>query len=198
MSDSETRSPRRRIGAQDLIGLVAVIVATVAAFAAIFQTQLMAKHQSISVWPYLQMWAGIAPDADDKSGIDAFSFNFANKGVGPAIIESVDVRYNGKSYPSLNGVVYAIAEENGINTNETPLNLSEASVDAGEVVEAGEARWVVKSSNKRLAAYMGRELYGRQTVEVDVCYCSLYRECWRLIFPSARPEEVERCEAGGP
>ena len=189
MSDQQ----KKRFNPQDYIGLIAVVVATTAALAAIFQTQLMARHQAISVWPYLQMWAGIATTESELTDIKPFSFNIANKGVGPAIIETIELRRNGEVISGWHEVFRLIAEENDMDKSTAWATMSEASIEAGEVVEAGEIRWVVQSEDRQFAMLMGREVYADRSIEVDICYCSLYKECWRLVFPSSRPEEQTSC-----
>ena len=190
MSDRQ----KKRFNPQDLIGLVAVVVATTAALAAIFQTQLMARHQAVSVWPYLQMFAGIAAKGQPTGEVKAFSFNIANKGVGPAIFETIDVRYKGEIMPGWRTVFQTVAEENNLDLEAVRRSISEANLDPGEVVQAGEIRSIIESDDYDLAALLARAIYSSRTVEVDVCFCSLYKECWRLVFPSSRPETQKTCE----
>lgn len=184
---------RPSFGLNEFVSFVAVIVASTAAFAAVYQTRLMAKHQAVSVWPYIQMWAGINTSDAGISEEPPFSFNIANKGVGPAIIENIEVRRNGEKLSSLYELMTIVAKEKDLNYTDVRQTLEEANIDAGEVVEAGEIRWVVRSGHRDLALALGQEIYGTQSIEVDVCYCSLYEECWRLIYPAARPEAVLSC-----
>ena len=86
-------------GIEKWMGYVAVLVATIAAFAALYEARLNRQHQAISVWPYLQMWAAVSFSVDPEQNEDAFSFNIANKGVGPAIINDLKLIYRGKEYP---------------------------------------------------------------------------------------------------
>lgn len=190
MSDQQ----KKKFHPQDLIGLVAVIVATCAALAAIFQTQLMARHQAVSVWPYLQMFAGFASGDQQTDEIKPFSFNITNKGVGPAIVESINLRRKGEPMSNWRVVFDAVAAEHGLDPTAVQRGISEANMDPGEVVQAGEIRTVIESGNSDLAALLAREIYVDQTIEVDVCYCSLYKECWRLVFPSSRPETQKACQ----
>lgn len=185
---------KKRISPQDLIGLVAVVVATSAALAAIFQTQLMARHQAVSVWPYLQMFVGVAAEDQQTGEIKAFSFNIANKGVGPAIIETIELRYQGEAVAGWRAIFQTVAEENNLNLDEVQRSISEANLDPGEVSQAGEIQSIIESDHNDLAALLAREIYVNRSIEVDVCYCSLYKECWRLVFPNARPETQKTCQ----
>lgn len=181
---------------QDWVGLIAVLIAAAAAVAAIYQTRLMARQQAISVWPYAQMWAGIAI-GENRTGVDEapFSFNIANKGVGPAIIETVSVRRNGKDIRGIPALLYMLADENDVSRSDLHGKIAEASLDPGEVVQAGEVRWIVRAYEDRIARLAAIEVYQKQTVEVELCYCSLYEDCWRLTFPQAKPVKVGRCTA---
>lgn len=58
----------------------------------IYQTNLMSKQNYLSILPYLQIATSNNP-ADNT-----YSLSLKNHGVGPAIIESVNLEYNGRRY----------------------------------------------------------------------------------------------------
>jgi hypothetical protein len=163
---------------------LAILVATIAAFAAIYEARINREHQAISVWPYLQMWPGIALDEPASKDYQAFSFHLANKGVGPAIIEDLKLTYKGNQHHGWQSLLVAVARESDMHGS---LHLNEAGIESGEVIEAGEIRRLIESNNQQLAHAMSKAIYADKSISYAVCYCSLYEECWKLVFPSARP-----------
>jgi hypothetical protein len=169
---------------------LAIVVATVAAFAAIYEARINREHQAISVWPYLQMWPGISVEESASRDESAFTFHIANKGVGPAIIEDLKLTFKGKPYQGWHSLLIAVARASDLEGN---LHLSEAGIEPGEVIEAGEIRWLIESKNRPLAHAMSKAIYADKSISYAVCYCSLYEECWELVFPAARPNQTNRC-----
>jgi hypothetical protein len=110
---------------------------SVKAYETIYEAKLNREQQAISVWPYLQMWAGISiSDQGTVEGGNAFSFNIANKGLGPAIIEELELNYKGKDYQSWYQLTLEIAKENKLDVKTIRNTLGEAGIEAGEVINA--------------------------------------------------------------
>lgn len=186
--DSRGSSFGRRM--DRLMSYIAIFVAIIAALAALQEARSNREHQAISVWPYVQSFAGVNFGEPTEQFPDRFAFLVTNKGVGPAIIEDLTIARNGQTYQSWSTLLYRLAEEKQV---EGPLAISESAMEAGEVLEAGELRWIARTNNLDLARHAAQLVYGTEEVTFELCYCSLYRECWRLTFPDARPEDVAAC-----
>jgi len=58
----------------------------------IYQTNLMRRQNHLSIMPYLML------STTNDSGNNTFELNLKNHGVGPAIIETVTIKYQGERY----------------------------------------------------------------------------------------------------
>jgi hypothetical protein len=118
-----------------------------------------------------------------------------NGGVGPAVIDSFELRYKGVAYApnTMNDLMHAccaaalsqrkVPQDSGI----TYSNASQTILPARESLEI----LVVPSQ-------AGQELYtalnqAREDMSVRACYCSVLDECWQTDFGSSRPTPVKEC-----
>ena len=84
--------------AEKFLSISALVVGACALTVSIIQTRIFHEQQEMSVLPYLQydIWTGLYINRNDSVG--AFSIHVENSGVGPAIIERIDLNYAGKTY----------------------------------------------------------------------------------------------------
>jgi len=146
-----------------LIGLAAVVVS-------VYTVLLQREQIRAEVWPRLSFY---------YAGMDG-EFRIANKGVGPAIIESVQLSVDGK--PARNW-----AEATSL------LGLSDDgqlySTLSGTVLSPGEHLTYLQPSSPEAFAQIRGDV-GR--ISLVVCYCSALGECWLL---ESRQEELAAVDA---
>jgi len=178
-SGALAQTPNRR----DWNGVAAVIAALVGLLALCvsgYTAYIQRQQVRAQVWPYLE--TGLSPSKHQLS--------LVNKGVGPALIRSVQIYVDDKPQRDWDAVYAAL----GLKFERRPLY----STINGIVVSAGERidQVVFKDADDF-------NLYVRQAkrVSMRVCYCSTMNECWvhdgREAEASRITQEIDACTARG-
>jgi hypothetical protein len=179
----ETRAALARLGARHWDGLAAVIAAFVGLLALLvsgYTAYLQRQQVRAQVWPYLE--PGMS---SSRREISLF-----NKGVGPAIIRSVQVLVDGK--PQRNW----------------PAAFAALGIDFGHHIPYSTVNGVVIPANDHVTQLLfpTSEDFNRYAHEVDrvvlkLCYCSSLGDCWSYDGAAATPAEtrqpVAACHALG-
>jgi hypothetical protein len=190
MSESMHRRPdssdgTRRIAMSNVGSIVAVAVSVFALALGAYQTRLMQSQARASVWPYLSIGYTYSSNTDK----DAFIWTVNNNGVGPAKVESVVLTLDDKPMKNWEEVFGVL----GV----TSASLSTAmSSLGGEVIPPNTNRETTIQPikiNERSVAKLFKAAEHR--FRMDVCYCSVYDECWIAHWQKARVDPVDRCEA---
>ena len=148
-------SPRRNWdGAAAVIAaLVGLLALCVSGYTAWLQQQQVRAQ----VWPYIE--TGISTSKHDLT--------LVNKGVGPALIRSVQIYVDGKPQRDWSAVYAAL----GLKYDRRPpySTINGIVISAGERIEQVAFRSVEDFN-----------LYARQAtrVQMRLCYCSTMNECW--------------------
>jgi hypothetical protein len=177
MEDRPNPPPQRTGPDWDRITAVAAVLIGLAAVAVSAYTVLLQREQiRAEVWPRLGFY---------YAGVEG-EFRLANKGVGPAIIETVQVTVD--EMP-----VRDWAEATTRLGLEDPGQLY-SSLD-GAVLSPGEHVSYLMPSTPQAFAEIRREA-GR--IAVTVCYCSALRDCWLIESRGDTLREVDSCPAVDP
>ncbi len=156
-----------------LMGVSAVFISLIAVAVALFQAQIAREQLKSSVWPYLEA---------TTSNVEGLKLRVANKGVGPAKIQDVRIRLDGKPVPKLTEAIDAFNPDFGWNIVKSTLNhrvlAAGESIDYLQLDEAGK---------NELSKHT------RFQLEVEICYCSVYGDCW--VSRGLSAAATERCEA---
>jgi hypothetical protein len=150
------------------------------------QTELMQKQSRASVWPYLS----IAENDIHRQGQESFTWRVDNNGVGPAKIESVVVSLDGKPYKTWREIFNVLrpdvpfhAAQSSINGMVLPPSLNrETTVEMVKLDETATAKAFLDAQSR---------------LQIDICYCSVYDECWLARKDVRFAEPVARCEIAG-
>lgn len=147
-----------------LIGLAAVVVS-------VYTVVLQREQIRAEVWPRLGFY---------YAGLDG-EFRIANKGVGPAIIESVRLTVDGK--PARNWVeataLLGLSDEGQIY-----------STLSGMVLSPGEHMAYLRPSSPEAFAQIRAEV---RRMSLVVCYCSALGDCWLLESTKDDLAAVDAC-----
>jgi hypothetical protein len=149
------------------------------------QTELMQKQSRASVWPYLT----ISENDTHRAGQESFTWRVDNNGVGPAKIESVVVGLDGKAYKTWRDIFAVLrpdepfhAAQSSINGMVLPPSLNrETTVEMVKLEDPGRARAFFDAQAR---------------FQIDICYCSVYDECWIARKDVRFAQPVARCETG--
>jgi hypothetical protein len=149
-----------------LVALAAVLIGVCGLFVAVYETSLTRKGQRASVWPHVE----VAP----SFGGGGFTISVINSGVGPARIEAASVVHSGERRQDWEDVIVAV----------TGRELSQdayTSLINGRVLPAGEREVIFRVAGDPLPTPLVtalREQVSSGVLDVTVCYCSVFDECW--------------------
>ncbi|HEY2396650.1 MAG TPA: hypothetical protein VGH81_11830 [Rudaea sp.] len=183
--DKEPSAPSadRKLAERAQWGSLAALAISVLALAVgAYQTRLMQTQARASVWPYVV----IGLDYAEKGERSGFDLHVQNNGVGPALVRSVQVRFDGKPighWPELfdalklHGTVAAVLQ--GLRGIVIPPSTNRNTDVTAIAIAQPDAAKAVFESRTRLA--------------IDICNCSIYDDCWVAHWLKSRPEPVAAC-----
>lgn len=183
MNKKRTQRKAPRFDRSDFISLLAVLISLGALGVSLYearilreQQQLMQEQQAASVWPYLEHEIVYTYDTE-KAGVQ---FAIANKGVGPARIDTAVIRLQGQTiedYSALSNILRDFFPP------DTPFTLSYASPSG--VLSADETYRILQVSSPRFPG--DAEYYRKIQLDFQLCYCSIYSDCWTLTNETGEP-----------
>jgi|GEM_PF-6950591 len=183
----------RHIQQRTSVALMASIVSVCALGVSWYQVQLSRQQQLASVWPYLSISGyGTANDKEQAWGVKV-----TNNGLGPAIIERVELRLDGKALPS-DVFMETLRAENAKADSLLRLDFTSNDLGHGSVFAASSTEnWVSflqvfegkPPSNTASNVYLPR-------VSLSIFYKSLYDEHWVSCFncPDTGLDEVRKLD----
>jgi hypothetical protein len=126
---------------------------------------------------------GEAGEADIKLAL-------LNKGVGPAIVRGMQVKYRGKAYVDFRSILADCC-----SNDAEKVSLGVGTVN-GEVIRPGEEMMFAvlpkAAQNENTWQRFNSE---RFRLEIATCYCSVFDACWVDDGSSREPREVKQCPA---
>ncbi len=168
----------------DVMALLALLVSLGALFVSIYEARIMKEQQLLmqtqqkaSVYPFLdQNW--VYNFNPDKGSI---IFTLANKGIGPAQINHIQFVLNDEPIND-----YSLLKEKLSTFFPDSANfvLSYASIDSYFLAAKEEIELFDLRFDPFPNAY---QLISQLDMEFDVCYCSIYDDCWTIVGNADQP-----------
>lgn len=171
--------------AEMLIAVCAVITSAIAVFIAWDQGRVMRAQQHGSVYPVLQADGYVSADPHVRE----IGVRFRNSGVGPALIESVDMLEDGKKLDNLNA--YRDSLPAGYDLSWT--SMVGRAVAPGETINALRISWPADEISGKVQAETAAK-WGELTMRV--CYCSVFQRCWEVdgLSENTPARRVKACK----
>lgn len=170
-----------RFGSTNVSSVLALGVSLLALAIGAYQTRLMQDQARASVWPYLTIGTTYTNDLDK----DGFVLQVDNFGIGPAKIGSVKLALDGKPQRSWDDVLEALdVKDASYSTSSLHGDVIPPNINRETTIGAIRI-------NERKAAKLFHEADSRFTLEI--CYCSVYDECWISRWHRSGVEPVARC-----
>jgi hypothetical protein len=142
-----------------LIGLMTLIVYFI-------QTRLIIDQQHAGVWPCIEI---SGTNFGDSTGIkEDFKINVTNKGIGPALIKKVEVKYKGKVYKEFCNVFEVATASN---------NYSKSSLE-GRTMASNETVNPIQISLSKEGHKFAQLFYNHDSIQTKVYYQSVYGKCF--------------------
>lgn len=159
-----------------IVGASAGLIAVAALATAVYTAWITRQQQKMSVWPYLMQ--------DNSRAGGQYHRFVSNTGLGPALLESFQVRVDGRLVRTWPEVVARLGLPPLRHTMHSDLGYG-VVILPGQAVDA----FVVSDSAEALLFFAQRA-----RLRTTVCYCSLYRDCWRYdsTDPPPRPAPCSR------
>lgn len=163
------RQTRYDAAAAIIAALVGLLALCVSGYTAYIQRQQV----SAQVWPYL-LWAS----SDTRS-----EYMWLNKGVGPAIVKSVEVLVDGKPQRNWSAVMHSLHLDTR-NFGQSTFNHN--VISAGETLD-----WLTFKDHAQFQSF--RKAAGSR-LDFKMCYCSTLGDCW--VNDSTRSDGNNRLAVG--
>jgi len=152
----------------------------------VFEVSALRTQQRAAVWPYLAV--------DQCYSGDGYALFVENKGVGPARVRHAELQLDDAP---IGDITAAIRAELG-HENAFSFDVFRTSDPSRSVMSAGDRETLFAvpwEARTKLLTTAWADRLG-----AEVCYCSIYDECWvtRLSpgAPNAEPQGVSRCPGG--
>lgn len=186
----------RKFNADFIIALAAMLTAVVAVIVAVVQTDIMReeaeterRHARLSVMPSIGL---LYSNGRREDGVPFFELDLMNEGLGPAVVKDFAVYYKGQKLKNQRHWVMMVAggEEQFFGLQPS-ANVSNSTIGDGRIVPAGEELHPVRVEHVTLANSLITAL---KETRFEVCACSFYGDCQRLLNMGTQPEPVATCE----
>ncbi|MET0231860.1 MAG: hypothetical protein ABW186_13080 [Rhodanobacteraceae bacterium] len=180
----DARSTARSTLFPNLTSLLALAVSIFALAIGAWQTRLMQGQARASVWPHLS----IGYTYNSRTDENGFVWNVDNNGVGPALVQTVRVTLDGKPMKTWKDVLKALGFTGEMRVSTTTFS--------GDVIPPSLNRETTVAAiriNEAAPAVVFKN--GVDRFRMDICYCSIYDDCWVAHWQSSRVDAVPRCEA---
>ena len=166
-----------------LVAICALIASAMAVFMAWDQGRVMRAQQHGAVYPVLQVDGYVS----NRPNNTAVGINIRNSGVGPALIESVELLVNGEKTSSFSRELTSLPD--GFEMSWSAI--VGRALAPGETVTPIDMVWpkgVLDTED------VNNISIDAQTWALEICYCSVFERCWkteRIGRSRARP--VDKC-----
>lgn len=163
-----------KINSNVLLSIFAIIVSVSALVVSIRETaimkeqsELMINQQRTSVWPYVTVDQNFS--YGDRG---AYTMYMTNKGIGPAIVKISGIQINKQEAPEYLNMISILSE---ILPPNTDWGLS-TSLANERILRSDEQVNLISLEFERFEN--DYDIVGKILFEYDICYCSIYEECW--------------------
>ncbi|MGH6890352.1 MAG: hypothetical protein ACREHF_14345 [Rhizomicrobium sp.] len=182
------------------LAVAAIIIAGISLWVAVDTEYTNRKLVAEASWPFL------AIDYSNRNGEGqpVFSLDIANRGIGPARIETLEVFWKGKPYRSARDLLNACCKpkpgqagnrrDKSGNTAAGPIT----ATSAGTVLRAGQILSFIRFA---LTPYNAATWHAvdsqKDNFSYRVCFCSVFNECWLSDGKNLDPPRVAVCPRPG-
>ena len=174
--DAENAKTRRGIRWDALAAIIASLVGLLALIVAGYTAYIERQQVRAQVWPYLEA---------EHSG-SFYHYVWINRGVGPAVVKSVQVLVDGRPQQNWKTVQHAL--------RVPPFQYHQSTL-SGTVVSPGQTLQWLTFKEKADYANFGRAA-DQANLQIKICYCSTLGDCWMNDSAKKDPRvSVGQCPA---
>jgi hypothetical protein len=195
-----------------MVALCALVVSGVSLFVAVMHGRTMERMAEANAalvkansWPLIESTTGNHTDADEP----VITLGLVNGGVGPAKVETFEVFWNGQPVRNNRellaaccglepGMLPSIADAHGSQAEArriTKISLSSSKVSGRVIMARDGDSFLTLPLSDPSAPVFDKLNTARLKVEMRVCYCSVFDECWLSDLKTMNPPQVKACPA---
>jgi hypothetical protein len=162
--------------AEMVTALSALVISICALVVSVRQTRIMGEQQKLSAWPYVYHMVQSQIDETDSTG--QFAVLLHNKGLGPAVIERLDIKMLDSVYEEnqLDDALFRLLELKNIPHQRD----SRYNPAADNIIPADDVIRLFEIEDKKLAFILAKEfnLLDRSQFDITIQYRNLYNTQW--------------------
>ncbi len=178
-----------RWNSEKILGISAMSISFITLIIFVYQTNLMSKQNYLSILPYLQV------STSNNAAENTFAISLLNHGVGPAIIESVTMIYNGKSADLADHnneiLLYLISVKPSLDSIQ---NFNSSNIGKGIAIPANSVYSLlsIKESPKDYEIFANGLIELLQDgLQFEIVYRSIQNERWMITDNSEGPIKLD-------
>lgn len=171
------------------IAVTALITSISSIAIAVHHGHIMEKLVQANSVPYMQGgFSNVTPD-----GRRILSLDLLNQGVGPAHEQSLRVKVGERYVKSVRELIAASLGEEQAAEAEKALSPIKNQVRKRFIPGGGQQQVFSMVRTDENAHFWDRLNAARAGWDVELCYCSVFEECWQILGAAADPEPVDSC-----
>lgn len=182
---AENSNPGKKIKAEMLVGLSAVVIGVCALAVSLYETKLMREEQRAAVLPLIELARShYTESADGDTSKWRLSLHAENVGIGPARVRDFVVTVDGKPHPTWRSAVRDLLGR------DIDVSYGQSSIN-GRTIPAERQVTMFDLSSTELAAEIVENF---DRLEFEACFCSVFDECWTTSYSTfGASQPVEQC-----
>lgn len=165
--------PPARLSTDRLLAFSAVFLSLAALVVSVLQTQILRDQQRSSVWPHLQVYAQV----DEPE----LAYQLVNNGVGPAIVESFAIEWEGETYAGMEPVLRELMARAGGPDSLGDFGWYYTEVLPGEVIPAGGSVRLGQVLHSYRFLRDLQDAIADESFHVRIRYADVYGETWDFV-----------------
>ena len=163
------RAPR--LSTDRLLAIAAVFLSLAALVVAIFQTAILREQQRASAWPHLQL---------ETSRLESdYAMTLSNNGVGPAIVQAVEISFDGRQYASLKQL-FDVEVRGATTIDSLEYGHYFSDIVAGDVLAIEQKLSLFRVVNVHTVSDIVAETFEDERFRLRIRYADVYGHAWEL------------------
>ena len=166
----------------------AVLIAVLSLVVSVRQSQIMDRQLAASAWPHLQF-----DTSNELDGKRIIGFQVENAGVGPALIHTMTIDYEGKPVRTAQDLISYCCQD--LEQSAGKSSWTTSTVHDHVLTASRTVYFLTLTDAPQNDAYWQRLNADRNKVNVRICYCSVLDQCWMLDSTQPEQHSVASCPA---
>jgi hypothetical protein len=174
------------------VSLAALVTSAASITMAMDNNNSMERLVTANSWPF--------PLLDNSNFVDGksnISLAIRNNGSGPAKLETLVVKYDGRVVQSAADIARACCVAPALSADELQAETGYllSATPSGQVLLPGDSVIVLSAvRTEENIPFWDRLNQARYKLTFEACYCSVFDDCWTTNLQTTRPTPVAQCK----